>query len=255
MRHIIEPHPAMTIRNALERQGNLLFRWRSYLPLIILPLLFAAIYESEVLKRMGIDDLYYEIFCLSLSLIGLAIRCLTIGYVPKGTSGRNTREQKAEKLNTTGVYSIVRHPLYFGNFIIFLGIILSTQVWWFVLIGILLYILYYERIMFAEEAFLQEKYGDAYSEWAAKTPAFLPSFKNWQKPSLTFSLKNVLKREYTAFFAITTSLPVIDFLSDGIVEGRWEFDIGWSLLFIVGLITYLTLRTLKKLKILDVDGR
>jgi protein-S-isoprenylcysteine O-methyltransferase Ste14 len=247
----------MTIHKQLEKQGNWLFRWRSYLPLLILPILLAALNESESLERvLGVSNLFWEIFCLLLSFVGLAIRCLTIGYVPKGTSGRNTKRQIAEVLNTTGMYSIVRHPLYLGNFIIFLGIVLFVQVWWFVLISVLAFWLYYERIIFAEEQFLQEKYGVLFLKWAEKTPLFLPKFRNWQKPALPFSSTNVLKREYTAFFLITTYFSVIDFLADIFAEGKLELELGWGVLFVIGLITYLTLGTLKtKTKILDVEGR
>lgn len=227
------------------------------MPLLLLPILFIALNESEVLERvLGVNDLFWEIFCLSLSFVGLAIRCITIGYTPKGTSGRNTKRQIAEALNTTGMYSIIRHPLYLGNFITFLGIVLFIQVWWFALITVLAFLIYYERIIFAEEEFLRVRYGALFLEWAEKTPTFLPKFKNWKKPVLPFSLKNVLKREYSAFFVITISFPLLDFLEDLFAEGRLQLDLGWRLLFIIGLITYLTLITLKKKsKLLDAEGR
>ncbi|MGB8874133.1 MAG: hypothetical protein WCC75_12145, partial [Desulfobaccales bacterium] len=44
------------------------------------------------------------------------------GLPPRGTSGRNTQGQVAETLNTTGIYSLVRNPLYLGNFLIWLGL-------------------------------------------------------------------------------------------------------------------------------------
>lgn len=46
----------------------------------------------------------------------------TIGQVPKGTSGRNTSQQVADTLSTDGVYSVVRHPLYLGNFLMCMGV-------------------------------------------------------------------------------------------------------------------------------------
>lgn len=60
--------------------------------------------------------------CIAVSLFGLLIRAVTIGFTPKGTSGRNTKEgQVAEVLNTKGIYSVVRHPLYLGNYFMWLG--------------------------------------------------------------------------------------------------------------------------------------
>ncbi|MEW6002647.1 MAG: isoprenylcysteine carboxylmethyltransferase family protein [Nitrospirota bacterium] len=248
----------MALKDELEKQGRWLFRWRSYLPLIIFPILLIALRESEYLERT-VGDFYEDLWeglCVALSFIGLAIRCIVVGYAPEGTSGRNTKKQIAKTLTTTGMYSILRHPLYLGNFFIFLGIILFTQVWWFVLISTFAFWLYYERIMLAEEVFLQKKFGDTFLEWAEKTPTFLPKFKNWQQPTLAFSLKNILKREYTGFFVIIASFTLLEIIGDIFAEGRLELDLAWMIIFIVGLITYLTLRILKKkTKILNVEGR
>jgi len=248
----------MALREELERQGNWLFRWRSYLPLIILPILLIALRHSDWLERCAGDRLEdcWEVFCLAISLVGLAVRFITVGHVPAGTSGRNTKEQKATVLNTTGMYSIVRHPLYLGNFIITSGLVLFVQVWWFALIVLLAFCLYYERIIMAEEEFLQSKYGTLYSDWAERTPAFLPKFRNWQRPSLPFSIKNALKREYSGFFFIIASVTFFD-IGEDILTGHkwWNSNCGWIALFVLGLVIYLTLRTLKKRGILDAEGR
>jgi protein-S-isoprenylcysteine O-methyltransferase Ste14 len=247
----------MALRENLEKQGTWLFRYRSYLPLFVVPLFLIAL-QPEYLQRVYgdlVDDLY-ESLCIVISFSGLAIRCLTIGYVPKGTSGRITKKQKAEILNMTGMYSIVRHPLYLGNFLIFLGLTLFIQVWWFTLLSILMFWLYYERIIFAEEEFLRYKFGDVYMEWANKTPAFIPKLKKWQRPNLSFSFKNILRREYTGFFVITSSYTFLEITEDVLVERKLEIDPVWMTFFITGLTIYLILRTLKrKTKILDVEGR
>ncbi len=62
-------------------------------------------------------DLAYEFMCFTVSLKGIMVRIMAIGYIPKGASGRNTR-QKADDLNTTGMYSVARNPLYSGNYLI-----------------------------------------------------------------------------------------------------------------------------------------
>ncbi len=62
----------MTFREELERQGAWLFRHRSYLPLIILPVLLVALRNSEYLERLigdQIEDLW-EFFCLLLHVEG-----------------------------------------------------------------------------------------------------------------------------------------------------------------------------------------
>lgn len=247
----------MPLRETLEKQGKWLFRWRSYLPLLFLPILLIALRDTELLKQVAgdlVDDLW-EVFCVAISFVGFFIRCLTVGYVPGGTSGRNTREQRADELNTTGIYSIVRHPLYFGNFIIFLGIILFVETWWFELVAILAFWLYYTLIMFTEEEFLRKKYGDSYIKWAENTPVFFPRFTKWREPALPFSFKNVLRREYSTFFAIIACFTFLDIGEDFFACGRFKLDWGWITLFSIGLIVYIILRTLKKLKILDVEGR
>ncbi len=246
----------MALKEELERHGEWLFRWRSYLPLLILPVVLVALKDFEYLERVfgdTIDDLWQG-FCIIVSLSGLVIRCITVGYVPKGTSGRNTKRQKAESLNTTGMYSILRHPLYLGNFFIMLGAASFIEVWWLTLIFVLSFWLYYERIIIAEEEFLRRKFGNVYVDWSEKTPAFLPRFRNWQKPELPFSFKAVAAREYTTLFAIIASFSFMDIVGDIFVEGK--LDLAWAAVLIAGFMLYSTLRILKKkTKILNVEGR
>lgn len=248
----------MALREELERQGNWLFRWRSYILPIALIFLLPAVFHSRNLEEGygGARDDMLTGFCLVLSFFGLAIRCFTVGHVPKDTSGRNTREQIADSLNTTGTYSILRHPLYFGNFIIYLGIILSIQVWWLIPLVVLAILGYLERIMLAEEGFLRGKFGDAYLQWANRTPTYWPRFKQWRPPCLPFSFKNVLKREYTGLFAIIATFTLLEALDGLVAQGTLNLGLGWRVFFFAGLLIYLTLRTLKKkTTVLDVEGR
>ncbi len=248
----------MALREELKRQGSRFFMWRSYLPLILFPILLIALKETEYIEKLFGDfaDDLWEIFCIGVSFLGLFFRCITIGYVPKGTSGRNTKQQIADRLNTTGIYSVVRNPLYLGNFLIMLGFVMFTQEWWAIVIAILVFWIYYERIIYAEEEFLREKFGNIFLQWAESTPAFIPKLTRWQKPDLPLSFRNILKREYTGFFVIIIIFTFLEIVGDFISEGTFEFDIEWIIFFITGLVVYFTLRTLKKkTKILHVQGR
>lgn len=246
----------MTLHEDLVKAGNRLFRWRSYLPLLFVPILILGLLEFGYPQNSHAYDFIWEMLCLSVSFFGFLVRCYTIAHVPKRTSGRNTKRQKADSLNITGMYSLMRNPLYFGNFFMFLGVTLFVRLWWLSVIYGLAFWLYYERIILAEEAFLKEEYGKEYLEYAKRTPAFIPNFNNWKPPSLPFSFRHILKREYSGFFAMIASFTVLEIIGDYIVTGKLIIDTVWLYLFLGGLGIYLTLRTLKKrTKSLHVEGR
>lgn len=248
----------MALRENIERQGNWLFRWRSYLPLLTVPILFVALLKTGYIQTTFGDlaDAIWKIFCIAVSFLGFAVRCFTVGYVPRGTSGRNTKSQVAETLNTTGMYSIVRNPLYLANFLCVLGGVLFIEVWWLVLIVVVGFWLYYERIVFAEEEFLREKFGPVFLEWADRTPIFIPKFKNWQKPNLPFSFKTVLRREHSTLFSIVAPFTFLEIATVFFSKGKFQLKPPWIIFFSAGLTTYLVLLILKKkTKILNATGR
>jgi protein-S-isoprenylcysteine O-methyltransferase Ste14 len=248
----------MPLREEIEKQGQFLFKWRSYLPLFAIPLFIAALAQSQHLKAKYGDmvDLLWTVFSVIISFFGLLVRCLVAGFVPRGTSGRNTLTQRAEFLNTTGMYSIVRNPLYLGNFLITLGLFMLTQAWWFILLGTLGFLLYYERIIFTEEEFLRLQYGKPFIDWASHTPVFFPDFRLWRKPVLAFSFKTVLRREHSTFFAIIASFTFLHIASGLLLHKTIMVELGWRIFFVCGFVTYFILRFLKKkTKLLNVKDR
>lgn len=256
-------NPFMLLDKRLQLQGAMLFRWRSLLPLVLVPAALLAIGQSHwIEERFGeaVEETWI-VFCLAVSFAGVGIRALTIGCVPGNTSGRNTSEQRAASLNTTGAYSMVRNPLYLGNFLMFMGMMLAIQVWWFVAISVLVFALYYERIIMAEEAFLREKFGQDYDAWADRTPAFLPRTGGWVRPELVFSLRTVLRREYNGVCLIAVMFVVIegvgDVLGDGMSPEAWAREDWYWLVFLgIGLAQFLVLRFIKKRTgLLHVEGR
>jgi len=245
----------MALREELRKQGNWLFRWRSYLPLILIVIVLLGMSYFEYPGHSEKYDDIWEIICLFISFSGIGIRFFTVGYTPEGTSGTNTRAQIADTLNTAGMYSIMRHPLYLGNFIIWFGLSAFFHLWWFSLIIILIFWLYYERIMFAEEEFLREKFGNSYSEWAEKTPAFIPDIRKWRSSGMTFSFRKAIKNEYKSFFAMIVAFTILEIIGDIFVEQRLEIDRMWLSILLIALIIYTFVRFLKKrTKILEVQG-
>ena len=160
----------MAFIHSFESEGNWLFKHRGPLPAILFIIALPAIYFTDYVSQGETFISVINVLAITTCVIGFLIRAYTIGTTPKGTSGRNTQEQVAEQLNSTGIYSMVRHPLYLGNYLMWIGIVLFTRNVSFVMIVSLLFWIYYERIMFAEERFLERKFGDAYLTWSLKAP-------------------------------------------------------------------------------------
>ena len=252
----------MALREEMEQQGQWLFRWRSYLPVVMLVALAAGLsgftYPDGDRSRQDV----WEAFCLLISFLGVVVRALVVGFTPSGTSGRNTGDgQVAEVLNTTGLYGFVRHPLYVGNFLMWLGVAMLPRSAWLAAVVCLAFWVYYERIMLAEEAFLRGKFGASYEAWAAVTPPFFPKWStlthaHWVRPALSFSLRNVLKREYSGVLAVALLCGLVDAGAAWVVLGRAVPSTFATSVMIGGAVIYLALRTLKRnTHLLDVAGR
>ncbi len=245
----------MALIEEYNKTGNWLFKYRSYLPLILfIPTTTVVIFDKNAFADFS--NIYFSIICVIISLAGQIIRALTIGYTPKATSGRNTKQQVASVLNTRGIYSTSRHPLYLGNFFMWIGILVYVGNLWLITVCILLFWLYYERIMFAEEYFLRNKFKEEFLKWAEKTPLFLPRFKHYKKPDFAFSMRNVLKREYSGFFAIFICFSYINILKNFIDKKIIYLDTFWQITLGFSFIVFMILRALKKnTNILKVEGR
>jgi len=246
----------MALVEEFQQQGGWLFRWRSFLPLTLLALVPEAMRHLQFpFGSYYLHEVWEEV-CLGISFLGLLVRVLTVSFAPARTSGRNTRTQIADTLNTTGLYSVVRHPLYLGNFLIGLGIALVFWEWWLPAIYTLAFCLYYERIMFAEEAFLAHKFSAEFAPWAATTPAFWPRISHWRRPDLPFSLRTVLRREYTCLAVVIFGHTGNEFVEHVINDHHMVWEHFWIMLAVGGTITYVVLRALKKhTRLLEVPGR
>jgi len=247
----------MALVNKLEKEGNFLFRHRGEIPIVLFMAAVPVIYFTDISYLKGNIQDYITYFAIFLSILGFVVRAIAIATTPKGTSGRNTKEgQVAESLNTTGIYSTVRHPLYLGNYFMWIGIVMFTFNWSFVIIVTLAFWLYYERIMFAEERFLERKFGDAYMDWANRTAAFIPCLKKFKKNVVPFSMVSVLRREYSGVLATVVGFVFIDDLRRYFTFGSFETETTAHYVLAAAILMVLILRSLKHYtKLLSEEGR
>lgn len=248
----------MALLHSFEKSGNFLFKYRGQIPVILFFTAIPVIYVTDYSFLDKDNRYYWVLLCLSaaVSLLGQVVRSIAIGTANKNTSGRNTKEQVAEALNTKGIYSMLRHPLYLGNYLMWIGIVMYTFNIWFVVLVSLAFWLYYERIMFAEERFLERKFGDDYVNWSLKVPAFVPSMKNYVKSDIPFSMKTIFRREYSGVSATIIGFLFVDIFRDAIISGSFVYHHYYGIVFGVAIFISLFFRTLKhNTKILFEEDR
>ena len=244
----------MALIYELEKQGNFFFKYRGQFPIVLFILAIPFIYFTDSICLQL--EKYFSFTAIVLSSIGFVIRAYTIGTTPRGTSGRNTKEQVAEILNSTGIYSVVRHPLYLGNYFMWIGIVFFTFNWYFVIIVSLLYYLYYERIMFAEERFLERKFNQQYLDWASNLPAFIPKLSQFKKSHIPFSIISVMRREYSGVLATVIGFVFVQLVRNFFQHKEILVPKMSLYILVITFVISLILKTLKKsTSLLDEVGR
>ncbi|HSR68368.1 MAG TPA: isoprenylcysteine carboxylmethyltransferase family protein [Acidobacteriota bacterium] len=126
---------------------------------------------------------------LLLALLGLLIRLWATGHL-----------EKWQGLVTSGPYRYTRNPLYFGSFILGLGLTLAGSVVWLVVLYAVLFLAFYYPVMRREEDELQAGYQDPFPDYRKRVPLFFPALRPaWPKSDRRFSWTRVkANREYNA---------------------------------------------------------
>jgi protein-S-isoprenylcysteine O-methyltransferase Ste14 len=183
------------------RLGKFLFRFRSFTPLPLIALtflLFRPLSPAPAWTWAG----------LALSFLGEAVRIASVGFAGSGTSGRESF-LKADSLNTTGLYSLARNPLYWGNMLIFAGLLIVFANPWALALFVVFLFLQYHFIVLAEESYLQVQHGRAYQAYGAAIRRWLPRFGGWTPPAGRFDWKKVLFKENDSCFNLLLALLLI----------------------------------------------
>ena len=142
------------IRNKLRHYR----RYFSY-PLIISPLLLTS---PTLVQTHPVLDGSLDIVGLFIACCGQALRLWAWGANPPVPGFR-----------IYGPYSFVRHPLYVGNFLIGLGLLIVFNAPLAYLIVLPSLALLYWSVTAEEEERLEKKWGAAYLEYQTQVPRFL----------------------------------------------------------------------------------
>jgi len=114
---------------------------------------------------------------LAIVFFGQLLRISARGY-------KSGRIEKDTSVITTGPYELVRHPMYFGSFLIGLGIVILLLRIWMVPVYVLFYLLWYREQIYTEEKYLAQKFGQTYLDYSQITPRFFPHIRVLLGPNL-----------------------------------------------------------------------
>jgi len=169
--------------------GKFLFKYRSFWPIPYFLFLLIFIEFNR----------FYFLLGGIIIVIGLIIRYLSQGFAADWMRGS---EVAAFYMLDEGAYSIMRNPLYLGNFFIGFGFTLASN---FYLIFLLpfysfVFFVYYYLIVREEESYLEKKFGERFIQYRENTPAIWPNFRKWK--SGRFVSRNALRMEISTYFTV-----------------------------------------------------
>ena len=79
----------------------------------------------------------------------------------------------ATSLQTKGVYSVSRNPMYVSLFLLYVGFSLIIGNWWNFILFPLLFLIVKEYVVKREEKYLERRFGQHYKEYKKKTRRWL----------------------------------------------------------------------------------
>jgi protein-S-isoprenylcysteine O-methyltransferase Ste14 len=124
------------------------------------------------ISRPGLAHDVSAAFACFMLLVGVALMGAGIrGFVRANTPVPTVKPTRV--LVTTGIHARTRNPIYVGMFVIYAGIaLLVRSPWALVLIAPLALVVRY-GVVAREEAYLEQRFGDAYREYKARVRRWL----------------------------------------------------------------------------------
>jgi len=230
------------MRSPYRNLGGWLFKYRSFLPV---PLLFLVVILFRPADLGNAGNPWLIAAGLFLVACGETVRILVVGFSAAGTSGREDYF-RADSINTTGVYSLVRNPLYIGNILIYNGLIMLIFRWPAFLLVNLYFFWQYHLIIGGEEEYLENKYRERYRDYRCRVNRILPSFRGYRKNRYPFNPRKVVFKEIDSVFNFTVCFTGLLIYRQLTLHGRVLDPLPFVLAGTLALTGYLILKSIKR---------
>ena len=173
------------------------FKYRSFTPI---PIALMIIYFAGANSTHRVAGIF-------LLLLGECIRIWAVSHAGGAT---RTREVGAPSLCTSGPYAQTRNPLYVGNMLMYVGIVLIAGMpnqLFAVTVTAVFFVVQYSLIVSLEEEALDKLFGKEYSDYKQNVPPIFPRLKPWRggkkrKPATILQTLKTEKRTLQNVFII-----------------------------------------------------
>lgn len=123
---------------------------------------FIGILAAGILSK---PDLPSFLCGVGISLLGLLLRTWACGYL-----------KKEKELAVSGPYRYTRNPLYMGNLLLGIGVVVGSRSWIVMGIFAVYFLFFYPVIIRIEQNRMAKLFPEKYREYRQKVPLFFPSF-------------------------------------------------------------------------------
>jgi protein-S-isoprenylcysteine O-methyltransferase Ste14 len=176
-------------------------RWKDMLPIPLCAVLFLT---PPFVAEESLLDVLFDAGGIVLICAGLLLRAWAVGNAERMF---HPTEAPHAELVTGGPYAYLRHPMYFGNCVIGLGVgVLAENAITLAVVPTLFSLVYGRVIVPREEARLRDRFGAGYDDYCERVPAWIPKVRRYDELSFSLSWRT-LRREAPA--ALTAGLLAI----------------------------------------------
>lgn len=201
--------------------GNFFFRYRNAL----FPMIFvfgSLLFQPRLMFGSLLADRILSVIGVLLALLGQAVRLVTIGFEYIHRGGKDGKVY-AGRLVRGGMYGITRNPMYVGNGLIAVGMIVyfGSPLGYVILIPFFLFV--YQAIIAAEEAYLQKKFLADYDDYAASVNRIVPALGSVRQAfaGMAFDWRRSIKKDLGTIVGLTIGLNLIP-----VWRSYWLYDVA-----------------------------
>ena len=128
--------------------------------------------DSFILKKSTFLSDYVP---LSIRIIILSVALITAANLIMSGHRVVSHDQDPKNMVSTGAFRYIRHPLYLGSMLFYLGLVVFTASL-FSLIMLAVIFVFYNYIASYEEKLLEVSFGDEYRNYKKRTGKWVPKF-------------------------------------------------------------------------------